>query len=489
MRARSKSHSSFFQTSDSITTLLAVAAIGLVGVVLYSVLVAVPFSTTGNPIGGSVGGPRGAAQITPVVDSIVVASAPFASGAPSGLADTGRIAAFDGSGTQRWEQWGSVAYQYLGWSIRMDGSVNGDGIPEVIAGSPYLPQTHGRVDLFSGKDGTPLCNASAPPSMLNSFFGGSVSGSGNLDGDAIPDYVVGAPLHDSVTTGSNDGRAYGISGANCSVILTQAGIGADDHFGKTVFAHSSIFLDGDTLNDYFVGAVLFNQPYSRIGTLYAMSSASAAPLWSKDGMPGGSYFTQSLAVLPDVDGDGIVDVIAGAPGSIVLGTSGISSPGYIQVVSGASGATLLQLDGEFSGDLFGMSVAYLGDNDHDGKIEFAVGAPDYSTPTKLFTGKIYVFELNTPSSASLLWSHEGEFASDYFGFSIAGVKDADFDGQHELVVGAPHFDGAAGLNAGKIYDFGARTGALVWNEEGPATGGGPNQGYRFGYSVSGTPIN
>jgi len=90
----------------------------------------------------------------------------------------------------------------------------------------------------------------------------------------------------------------------------------------------------------------------------------------------------------DVDGDGIPDVVVGAPGA---SPGGLRSAGTAFVFSGATGKLLLRLDGQEADASFGASVAIAGDLDGDGRAEVLVGAPFASPGGQRGAGSVFAF--------------------------------------------------------------------------------------------------
>jgi len=82
----------------------------------------------------------------------------------------------------------------------------------------------------------------------------------------------------------------------------------------------------------------------------------------------------AVAVIPDLNGDGIDDLLAGAPQPFQF------APGYVSVFSGADGLELYRIEGPpptgAVGDRFGSAIVVLGDLDGDGFADFAVGTPE-----------------------------------------------------------------------------------------------------------------
>ena len=141
------------------------------------------------------------------------------------------------------------------------------------------------------------------------FYGQRVVGTGDVDGDGVPDLAVLDPTDGAGPLGTSSGRVFVISGA------TRA-----------------------TLHDV--------------------------------GVTGAMEWFQDLALVGDVDGDGVADLVIGVRGS--LGTTG---PGRARTISGATGGLLHEITGDQADDGLGRSVAGVGDLDGDGWPDVAVGAP------------------------------------------------------------------------------------------------------------------
>ena len=81
-------------------------------------------------------------------------------------------------------------------------------------------------------------------------FGLSVSGAGDVNGDGTPDLIVGAPGDDN--NGSDSGSARVLSGIDGSTLFTFDGDSAGDFFGVSVNGLGD--LNGDGLDDFVVGS-------------------------------------------------------------------------------------------------------------------------------------------------------------------------------------------------------------------------------------------
>jgi len=100
------------------------------------------------------------------------------------------------------------AYSSFGRSVSLAGDVNGDGRPDLIVGAPFFASNTGRAYLFYGGPSLVSKGAASADLILNgeavnTYFGLSVSGAGDLKQDGFSDVVVGAYGYSAFR-----GRAY-----------------------------------------------------------------------------------------------------------------------------------------------------------------------------------------------------------------------------------------------------------------------------------------
>jgi hypothetical protein len=172
----------------------------------------------------------------------------------------------------------------------------------------------------------------------------------------------------------------------------------------------------------------------------------------------------SIASAGDVDGDGLADVLIGAPHA---SPGGIAGAGSAMIFSGVSGALLMQFDGAAAGDALGTSVASAGDLNGDGLAEVILGAALASPSGINEAGSVLVFD---GATQALMFQFDGDSAQAHMGQSVAHIGDVNGDGTADLLFGAPHNDPAGVVDAGSAWLRSGTDGALIHQFDGAATG-------------------
>src|SRR6185295_16995485 len=109
----------------------------------------------------------------------------------------------------------------------------------------------------------------------------AVAGVGDLNGDGKSDFIIGAPYADpgGLTDG---GSAYVYSGATGALLYQKDGTALGDNFGNAVAGVGDV--NGDGVADFMVGAQtadpggIFNA-----GAAFVYSGATGALLYQKNG--------------------------------------------------------------------------------------------------------------------------------------------------------------------------------------------------------------
>ncbi len=304
------------------------------------------------------------------------------------------------------------------------------------------------------------------------FFGTSAASLGDLDGDGVGDLAVGADGDDD--GGNNRGAVWvlflnrdGTVKAHQKISDTEGGFTGIlddwDRFGWSVASLGD--LDGDSVPDLAVAASFDddggNPPDADRGAVWVLFLNRDGKVKSHQKISdteGGftgilndkDFFGWSVASPGDLDSDGVGDLAVGAAGD----DDGGNARGAVWVLflnrngTVKSHQKISDTEGGFTGilddgDLFGTSVASLGDLDGDGVGDLAVGAVKDGDggPAR---GAVWVLFLNTDGtvkSYQKISDTEGGFDGrlddyDLFGWSVASLCDLDGDGLGDLAVGA-----------------------------------------------------
>lgn len=254
-------------------------------------------------------------------------------------------------------------------------------------------------------------------------------GLADVDDDGVRDFAVGSTHYFG-----ERGYIRIYSGVTRGLIRTIWGTVPLSRFGNTLAQAED--LDGDRVKDLLVGA-----PYASKGRVYAYSAASGALLWDVGPGLAGDRLGLSLAGFGDYDGDGIDDVLAGAP-------EAGGQAGKVYVLSGLDGATLDSFVGAESGDRLGASLALLEDLGGDAVLDFAVGVPGEDPPGRPQAGAV---ELRSGADLSLISRCNGPAAGASLGVALSGAGDTNLDGVPDLVAGAELVSGNGASQTGSAH--------------------------------------
>ena len=326
---------------------------------------------------------------------------------------------------------GIYAYDHSGMSVSGAGDINGDGIDDVIIGASDAGGSAGESYIVFGKSSGFSANFNLTSLDGNNGFlinginatdwsGYSVSAAGDINGDSIDDVIIGAyaaepyGLFDAGESYIVFGNSAGFSASFDLASLDDSngfqinGIDVGDKSGWSVSGAGDI--NGDGIDDVIIGAY-YADPYglSNAGESYVVfgrstsfsSSFDLADLNGSNGFKINGIDTWNLAGhsvsgVGDINGDGIDDVIIGAP-------SVLSSTGESYVVFGSSvgfpeSLDLAHLDGHIginiigidTYDYSGFSVSGAGDINGDGIDDVIIGAPRADPNDQYSAGESYV---------------------------------------------------------------------------------------------------
>lgn len=352
---------------------------------------------------------------------------------------------------------GPNPYEWLGVSVAAAGDVDQDGHPDVVAGASGAQTYQGAAYVFSGKDAGAIHAFSNPGTGL--YFGIEVAGPGDLEGDGIPDLVIGKPSGGGAST-----VAYVFSGQTGSLIATFAGGAAWASAGPALDGLPD--QNGDGFPEILVG--LHGKDSAAglsVGEVRAVGGNTFQLLWTACGASDQEGLGWSAAAAGDVDGDGKGDAVAGAPFFTARGP--VYESGRVGILSGSTGGGWTGIEGAGMNAHLGTSVSRFGDLDGDGVEDVIAGAPRDTTVSGL-AGAVVVI---SGATGQELGRVPGEAYHADFGQTVAGGFDVDQDGVSDLIAGAPQ--GAMnGLGSGHARVVsGACLNVRSYGVASPGTGG------------------
>ncbi len=303
---------------------------------------------------------------------------------------------------------------------------------------------------------------------------------GDFNDDGRPDLAVGAD--DSDPNGNVSGQVYVFFGAPVVTgsldmaedIPDLAIWGATDE-GRLGHNMTVADLNGDEVDDLIVLDYNAGPPDRRTaGTTHVffggtqtwdrplidmLHTSGDVVIWGAvDGEHAGAVYA-----VADVNGDGIDDLVLGAPASDRT-EERILNNGAVYVVDGRrdlAGIVDLQTEADLTirgavpAGFFGSSLG-LGDVDGDGNLDLAVGVPGLDRDQVFGTGAVYIFsdigamsgliDLQSHAPDLVLWGVSGGRAG-----SALAAGDVNGDGLADLLIGAPTASLAGRYRAGAAY--------------------------------------
>jgi hypothetical protein len=262
-----------------------------------------------------------------------------------------------------------------------------------------------------------------------SLYGYTVTGLGDVNGDGYGDVAVSAPALTDVFSGTGAladvgavfvfyGSATGLSTTPDKTLQPNTAV-AGALFGFSVDAGD---VTGDGINDIIIGAPLDSYQTTASGLSGTVSvNVKAGKVYVYPGGNGGTPNPSNFI-------------------EIKLQGSGFFSTG----IAG------LQLSNVNTNALFGFSVAATNDLNGDNKADVLVGAPSYLGTSLLSVknGSAFVYysgnlttttpvQLQTPNASQLGLPSLVNAGGLLYGFSVDGLGDYNNDGYADVVIGAP----------------------------------------------------
>jgi hypothetical protein len=306
------------------------------------------------------------------------------------------------------------------------GDVNGDGVDDLLLGSPSLataPTPGAAFVVFGGpqvaETGGNLADLhgdngfAVPGEEEGALMGTAVSGLGDINGDGFDDFVVAAP-----GDGTSPARTYvmfGGSGIGGSGSLDVSTLDGSNGFVLDVAPNDNVLsvaggdVNGDGIADLLIGFPAIDANGPRSGATYVVFGGAgiggngSVSLSSLDGSNGfvllgdGADWSGVSVAAGDVTGDAIADIVVAASGT---GTEPTTGKAYVVFgrhdLGGTGTFDLSSLDGANGFAIEGiptasslMSVSTGADINADGVEDIIVGSP-YASPEAEHSGETYV---------------------------------------------------------------------------------------------------
>jgi RHS repeat-associated protein len=242
-------------------------------------------------------------------------------GYASGQANEGRLAVYLGAktglGTTLVAVESNVAGARLGTSVAFAGDVDRDGRDDVVAGAPGVsnPQSNeGRIYVYRGTAtglNTTTTGWTVEANIANAALGTAVSGAGDTNGDGFADIAGGAPGVSNPQP--SEGRIYVVRGGASALgtVWTYESDTDNAMLGQAVGA-------GDFNSDGRADIVAGSPQHAGAGRVYKFltrSDGTLPTIFSSTVEAGAAGWQLGAAlVMGDINGDGISDLLMGAPG-------------------------------------------------------------------------------------------------------------------------------------------------------------------------------
>ena len=244
---------------------------------------------------------------------------------------------------------GDDGQDLVGFSVSAAGDLDGDGKADLLVGAPLHNNSSGAYSgqayIFLGDDLSGSHRTGQSEAILTGISSydelGTYVAIADVDGDGQSEALVGAPKDDEGA--SNAGRLYVVDGgASGSISVDSSGsskaiITGTDTNGRLGHAFSAGDTDGDGDDELWLAApggersdgLTTGQAYLFFGPLTgALDTASASFTASGEGSSDAAG--TAVSADGDVNGDGLHDLIVGAPGEDAVG----SNAGAVYIVYG-----------------------------------------------------------------------------------------------------------------------------------------------------------
>ena len=378
----------------------------------------------------------------------------------------------------------------LGTAVAGPGDVDGDGFADLVVGAPWADEggeSAGAVYLalgpLEGAWDTAMADGRWTGSLDRHQAGGALSPAGDADGDGLPDLWAGASHADGGAP--SGGAAYlltDLAAGGTPLRLSHAVVVGTQATALAASAlHGGEDIDGDGVLDLLMGVPRDATVDEAAGAAWVLLGPLSGMHTVEDGasvlrgVAAGDRAGTSVSVAGDVDGDGRVELLVGAPWA--EGAEAGAGVAYLApFVPGDRGLAEagVRVVGDELGAETGAVVLGLGDLDADGFADIAVSSPLADDGDAPDAGRVHVFlgplsgTVGLSQADSTIVSRRPQALA---GASLARAGDLDGSGLQDLLVGArydPSLADGGGVGSA-VLDLGA--GTMLLGEVGPSLTG------------------
>ncbi|MBL8804373.1 MAG: FG-GAP repeat protein [Planctomycetes bacterium] len=372
---------------------------------------------------------------------------------------------------------------------------NGDGFKDLLVGAPEFNGGRGAIYCVSGAylatgSGTQTLWSLAPAVAAGDNFGFALTDVGDVTGDGVHDFLVGQPGYDLISgsTQHNDVGAARLVHGSAHTIVSLIHGHSFGRLGQSLVACGDLNMNG--FGDVAIAAPAYDLAYGIVRIVDGFFLTQSVDITTVNmawffGANPSEGLGRSVASGADLTGDGVAEIVAGAPGVTAGGAVGAGQVVIYDVVADQS----YTVSSFVPFEALGWSVSVGDDYDGDGVRDIVAGAPRFENGTGFDVGRAAIFSsarviAQTPpyeirsmvyGSAAPPANHSDPKPNFNFGAAVQACADLDGDGVGEILIGAPgyftqSFFPTPGWNfrgLGRIYS--GASGALLTSVTGRST--------------------